>query len=81
MIAPKWEAHAVSFEASPVRGSALWVGRDVDHYFGRNIQRLTRDAPDQSAQFARAVAVADRFLRGKLPDREADALTAEVRVK
>jgi len=62
MIAPKWEAHMASYEASSVPGSVLWVGRGVDHYFGDLVQRLAREAPDQSRAFEAALAVADKFL-------------------
>ncbi len=64
MMAPQWQAHMASFDAASVRGSALWVGTGVDHYFGNRIQRLSRVAPDQGAAFARAVDLADAFLRG-----------------
>jgi predicted dienelactone hydrolase len=66
MIAPKWEAHLASYEASAVPGSVLWVGQGVDHYFGNLIQRPAREAPDQSAAFAAAVAVAQAFLDARL---------------
>lgn len=62
MIAPTWQAHLGSFEASKAAGTAAWVGRGVDHYFGRNIQRLTRDARDQSAQFAALLAIVNRYI-------------------
>jgi len=45
-----------------VPGSALWVGRGVDHYFGNKVQRLTRVAPDQSLAFVAAMAVASRWI-------------------
>lgn len=62
VIAPTWSAHLASFEASSTRDSAAWVGRGVDHYFGRNIQRLTREAPDQSAQFAAMLDIVRQFV-------------------
>lgn len=64
-IAPTWEAHMASFEAAGVPGSALWIGRGVDHYFGNRIQRLSRVAADQSAAFRLATDLADRFLNAK----------------
>lgn len=64
MIAPAWQVHMVSFEATRVRGSVLWVGRGVDHYFGNRIQRLSRAATDQGAAFRLAIELADAFLRG-----------------
>lgn len=66
MIAPQWEAHMVSYEAAPVPGSMLWVGTGVDHYFGNRIQRLTREAPDQSAAFAAALDAANDFVAATL---------------
>lgn len=75
MMAPKWEAHMVSFDAATVRGSVLWVGNGVDHYFGNRIQRLSRAAPDQGAAFRRAINLADAFLRGAPIDSAPDALT------
>jgi hypothetical protein len=64
MMAPQWQAHMTSFDTAAVRGSALWIGNGVDHYFGNRIQRLSRVAPDQGAGFRRAVDLADEFLRG-----------------
>jgi dienelactone hydrolase len=74
VIAPTWEAHAASFEAARVPGSALWVGTNVDHYFGNRIQRLSRESPDESAAFAEALRLADAFLDGA-PLRPSHALT------
>lgn len=62
MIAPEWTAHLGAWDASAVAGSALWVGRGVDHYFGNKIQRLTREAPDQSAAFASAMMLANHWI-------------------
>ncbi len=75
MIAPTWGTHMASFDAAPVAGSALWVGVGVDHYFGNKIQRLTRDAPDQSAAFARALDYANAFLQGRRLRGGPDAIT------
>lgn len=75
MMAPQWQLHMASFEAATVRGSWLWVGHGVDHYFGNKVQRLTRSAPDQSAGFDRALDLADAFLRGKPLRGGADAVT------
>jgi hypothetical protein len=74
LFAPQWEAHMVSYEAAPVPGSMLWVGVGVDHYFGNRIQRLTRQAPDQSAAFAAALEAAADFVAATLDgDRRARA--------
>jgi hypothetical protein len=61
-VAPTWQAHLASFQASSSPRSGAWVGRGVDHYFGRNIHRLTRDAPDQSRAFAAMLEIVDRFI-------------------
>lgn len=62
IIAPTWQAHLASFEAARVPGSCAWVGRGVDHYFGRNIHRLTREAIDQRAQFEAMIDISTRFV-------------------
>ena len=64
MMAPQWQAHMAAFDAASVRGSALWVGHGVDHYFGNRIQRLSRVAPNQNVAFRHAIDLADAFLRG-----------------
>jgi hypothetical protein len=61
-VAPAWQAHLASFEASRHPHTGAWVGRGVDHYFGRHIQRLTREAHDQSKAFAALVEIAGRFV-------------------
>lgn len=81
MMAPIWQAHMASFDAASVRGSALWVGHGVDHYFGNRIQRLSRAAPDQGAAFARAVDLADAFLRGARMIAPTDGVTERLSVK
>lgn len=81
MMAPQWQAHMASFDAASVRGSALWVGHAVDHYFGNRVQRLSRAAPDQGAAFRRAVDLADAFLRGAPLVAPPDAVTERLTVK
>jgi pimeloyl-ACP methyl ester carboxylesterase len=68
MLAPEWTAHLASYEASKVRGNALWVGEGVDHYFGKNIQRLSRDAPDQSAAFRVMLDIVNRYIAATVED-------------
>ena len=80
-IAPTWQAHMVSFGAAHVGGSALWVGNNVDHYFGNRIQRLSRVAPDQGAAFDVATGLADDFLRGATLRGRADAVTERLTLK
>jgi len=81
MMAPQWQAHMASFEAATVRGSVLWVGTGVDHYFGNRIQRLSRFAPDQGAGFRRATDLADAFLRGAPLVSNSDSVTERLTVK
>ena len=68
MIAPEWTAHLASYEANKVPGTALWVGEGVDHYFGKNIQRLSRDAPDQSAAFRVMLDIVNRYIAATVED-------------
>jgi hypothetical protein len=75
MIAPAWTAHLASFEAANVPGSAVWVGHGVDHYFGNRIQRLSREAPDQSQAFKLALDLADAFLASRAMAAVPDAVT------
>jgi len=80
MIAPQWEAHMASYEAAAVPGSMLWVGVGVDHYFGNRIQRLAREAPDQSAAFAAALDAAGDFIAARVSgDRRAARRLAVLR--
>ncbi len=73
MIAPTWQAHLASFEATRIARSAAWVGRDVDHYFGRMIQRLRREAPDQASQFEAAMHIVNRYIGAIAEGNGADA--------
>ncbi|MEO0575566.1 MAG: alpha/beta fold hydrolase [Pseudomonadota bacterium] len=56
-----WRAHAIAHQQPSAGDQWLWVGRDVDHYFGRVIGRLTRDTPPQSVAFTNALAVSASF--------------------
>ena len=81
MMAPQWQAHMASFDASTIPGSVLWVGHGVDHYFGNRIQRLSRVASDQGVGFRRATDLADAFLRGGRLVSKPDGVTERLTVK
>jgi len=61
-IAPKWEAHRVSFDRATGVPRVLFVGEGVDHYFGNIIGRPERQAPPAEAAFEDAVELSRRFL-------------------
>lgn len=67
MIAPRWESHLVSYEASRAPG-VLLVGARVDHYFGNIIGRPERAPPseDVGRAFQAALATSTDFLRSAL---------------
>lgn len=67
MIAPRWENHLISYEASRAPG-VLFVGVGVDHYFGNIIGRPERAPPseDVSRAFQAALATSTDFLRSTL---------------
>lgn len=62
MIAPSWEAHRVSFDRQWGEPALLFVGKDVDHYFGNIIGRPERTRAPATAAFAEAVNLSIRFL-------------------
>ena len=57
-----WQAHAAAHEQAGGPDQWLWVGVDVDHYFGRLMGRLDRDSEPQTAQFQSARDAMARFL-------------------
>jgi hypothetical protein len=67
MIAPTWEKHMVSYEASRTPG-VLVVGEGVDHYFGNVIGRPERPTPsaDVTRAFAATVDLSADFLAAHL---------------
>jgi pimeloyl-ACP methyl ester carboxylesterase len=69
MIAPTWDKHLVSYEASRAP-AVLFVGEGVDHYFGNIIGRPERPEPTQdvTSAFAAAVDLSTDFLRVELND-------------
>ncbi|MFQ3594799.1 MAG: alpha/beta hydrolase [Sphingomonadaceae bacterium] len=79
MIAPSWEAHRVSFDASRVSPRWLWVGDGVDHYFGNRIGRPERpDDEGQAALFGAAIATAIAFVEGRDPPDQPSGATLTV---
>jgi dienelactone hydrolase len=62
VMAPSWEVHRTSFDTTPA-SALLYVGDGVDHYFGNLIGRPERTDPPQTAELARAIALALDFLR------------------
>ncbi|WP_448585317.1 serine aminopeptidase domain-containing protein [Thermaurantiacus sp.] len=79
-VAPTWEAHAASFEAARVSPRWLWVGKDVDHYFGNRIGRPERRSDEAQARlFAAAVAASVAFIEGRAPPPQPAGVTLLVR--
>lgn len=58
-----WQAHKASYEYAPIDGRALWVGEEIDHYFGGIFGRV-KDAPGDANEtlFARALATSLYFI-------------------
>lgn len=66
MIAPTWQARRVSFDASPVSPSWLWVGEGVDHYFGNRIGRPEfAPSAEQARLFEAALGASVAFIEGR----------------
>jgi hypothetical protein len=73
MIAPTWDKHLVSYQASRSPG-VLFVGEGVDHYFGNIIGRPERPAASEAVAqaFTAALELSSDFLRSEL-DNDRDA--------
>lgn len=56
-----WELHTLAHQRAKAGQQWLWVGKDVDHYFGKLIGRLTYDVAPQKEQFAEALNVTQQF--------------------
>lgn len=57
-----WQAHTSSFDAAPSGKKALWVGEDVDHYFGGAFGRIKPIDTQTRRLFARALQRTAQFL-------------------
>ena len=57
----EWEMHTLPYQRAEAGQQWLWVGKDVDHYFGKLIGRLSDDISPQQEQFAEALAVTQQF--------------------
>jgi hypothetical protein len=70
-IAPTWEAHRISFDTSPAP-AVLFVGEEVDHYFGNIIGRPEREERPRFVQFEAAIATALDLVRAVRSGRRLD---------
>jgi pimeloyl-ACP methyl ester carboxylesterase len=57
----EWELHTLPHQRAESGQQWLWVGKDVDHYFGKLIGRLSNDISPQKEQFVEALAVTQQF--------------------
>jgi dienelactone hydrolase len=57
----EWELHTLPYQRAAAGQQWLWVGKDVDHYFGKLIGRLSDDISPQKEQFVEAIAVTQQF--------------------
>jgi len=57
----EWAMHTLPHQRAAAGQQWLWVGKDVDHYFGKLIGRLSNDISSQKDQFAEALAVTQQF--------------------
>ncbi len=77
MVAPTWEAHRVSFDASTVSPRWLWVGDGVDHYFGNRIGRPEyAESAEQTRLFDAALGASLAFIE----ERPAPVMPAGARI-
>ncbi|MFK7958314.1 MAG: alpha/beta hydrolase family protein [Lysobacterales bacterium] len=58
-----WTLHATSYRQAMAGDQWLWVGTDVDHYFGRLIGQLDRQQPPQLAQYQDLLLTINGFLQ------------------
>ncbi|MEM9532609.1 MAG: hypothetical protein AAGA23_16955 [Pseudomonadota bacterium] len=62
-----WRDHTAGHTAAKPGDQWLWVGNEVDHYFGRLMGRLDRDAAPARAQFDLALVTTREFLNTYAP--------------
>lgn len=58
-----WRLHTLAHYQATAGDQWLWVGDGVDHYFGRLIGRLDRDAPPKTEAFGDALATTKAFAK------------------
>jgi len=63
-----WRAHLAAHEAAPPGARALWVGEDIDHYFGGSFGRPGEVSEDEARLFARALERALAFMQARVQD-------------
>jgi dienelactone hydrolase len=61
-----WRAHTASYENAPPVGRALWVGNEIDHYFGGVFGREKPADENSQRLFDRALATTLGFIERKL---------------
>lgn len=57
----EWEMHTLAYHRADAGQQWLWVGKEVDHYFGKLIGRLSNDNSSQKEQFVEALALTQQF--------------------
>ncbi len=62
-----WKLHAASHHRALAGDQWLWVGNDVDHYFGRIMGRLDRPQSPQVAQYKDLLLTITSFLHQYVP--------------
>ena len=71
IVAPTWDAHKASFEASTVNPRWLWVGEGVDHYFGNRIGRPDHaPSAEQARLFEAALGASVAFIEDAPPPQQ-----------
>lgn len=61
-----WEVHKASYDNAPPGDKWLWVGREVDHYFGGVFGREKPVDANSQLMFNRALATTVHFLQNRL---------------
>ncbi|MEM7688794.1 MAG: hypothetical protein AAF291_07205 [Pseudomonadota bacterium] len=76
-----WTAHKAAHDFAPVGARALWVGEDIDHYFGGVFGRVEPASERELELFERALATSLYFMETRSglaqPCRLGDAIAGE----
>lgn len=64
-----WQAHKVAHDNTPKGKRWLWVGAEIDHYFGGMFGREKAASGDENRLFGRAIATTIAFLDKSLKKR------------